>query len=207
MNTRLLILPLSLLFAAPAAAQNDDSPLSPLFGCRQITDNAQRLACLDGAVEQLYQSENTGDIVAVNRSDIEAAEEATYGLSIPQFRLPGIPSIGLPSFSGGASSDIAEAADTEATETEARRVVRNDTGDITGIDGLAIRDIGRDSFDRLIITLQNGQVWRQIDDTRVLISRRQSPEEMFIAVRSGALASHQMQLNGRGRWFRVRREE
>ena len=213
MNTRLLLIPLSLLFAAPAAAQDGNSPLSPLFECRQINDEAQRLTCLDAAVDALYQSENTGEIVAVTRGDIEAAEEATYGLNIPEFRLPGIPSIGLPNFSGGASSDLTEAADAvDSTDTaepaaNTRRVVRDETGDITGIEGLAIRNINRDSFDRLIVTLQNGQVWRQIDDTRVLISRRQSASEMSVAVRSAALGSHQMQMNGRGRWFRVRRED
>lgn len=215
MNTRLLFLPFTILISVPASAQDGPSPLSPLFECRQLSDNAARLACLDAAVDQLYQSETSGAVVAVNRSDIEAVEEATYGLNIPEFRLPSLPRVGLPSLAGRPSSDIADAAESDepetGTRTEAssseRRVVRNDVGDITGIEGLGIASLSRDPYDRLIVTLQNGQVWRQIDDTRVLYSRRQSPSEMSIAVRSAALSSHQMQLNGRGRWFRVRREE
>lgn len=210
MNTRLLTLPLALFITVPAFAQDADSPLSPLFDCRQIADNAQRLACLDAAVESLYQSENRGEVVAVNRSDIEAAEEATYGLNIPEFRLPSLPNVSLPRLSGGASTDLADAAEPERNAENApssRTVVRNDEGDITGIEGLAVQNLERDPYDRLIVTLQNGQVWRQIDDTRVLYSRRQPPTEMSVAVRSAMLGSHQMQLNDRGRWFRVRREE
>jgi hypothetical protein len=211
MNTRLPITALALIISAPALAQQVDSPLSPLFECRQIPDDAQRLACLDSAVDTLYQSENSGEVVAVNRSELEAAEEATYGLNIPEFRLPRIPSVSLPSLSGGASSDLADAADASAEAAQedntSRRVVRNDDGDITGIEGLAVQNIERGPYDRMIITLQNGQVWRQIDDTRVLYSRRQPFTEMSVAVRSATLGSHMMQLNDRGRWFRVRREQ
>lgn len=211
MNTRLLFLPFTLLITVPAAAQDAPSPLSPLFECRQISNESARLACLDAAVDELYQSETSGEVVAVNRSDIEAVEEATYGLNIPEFRLPSLPNVSLPSLSARPSSDIADAAQAGDSESDSatseRRVVRNEEGDITGIEGLGIASLDRDAYDRLIITLQNGQVWRQIDDTRVLISRRQSPSDMTVAVRSAALASHQMQLNGRGRWFRVSREE
>lgn len=216
MNTRLLAISFSALISLPAYAQDQSSPLSPLFQCRALTDDAARLACLDAAVDQLYASENSGEIIAVERADIEAAEEATYGLNIPQFRLPRLPSVGLPSFTGGESSDLADAADTTGVETTssqpdtatvARRVERNDDGEITRITGLAVQDIDRDAYDRMIITLQNGQVWRQIDDTRVLLSRRQAFTDMTAAVRSAALGSHMMQLNDRGRWFRVRREQ
>jgi len=217
MNTRLLFLPISLIITVPAAAQDGNSPLSPLFDCRQISDSTARLDCLDAEVERLYQSENTGAIVAVNRSEIEAAEEATYGLNIPAFRLPSLPSVGLPSLSGGASSDLADAADSSNVDTTSgssagasdadRQIVRNDEGDITGISGLAVQNIQQDAYDRMVITLANGQTWRQIDDTRVLYSRRQAFSDMSVAVRSATLGSHQMQLNGRGRWFRVRREE
>ncbi|MEE2527012.1 hypothetical protein V0U79_11585 [Hyphobacterium sp. HN65] len=216
MNTRLLAIFFSASVSLPALAQDDASPLSPLFQCRAITDDAQRLACLDAAVDQLYASENSGEIIAVERAEIEAAEEATYGLNIPQFSLPRLPSVGLPSFSGGESDDLADAADTAAPGTSSgndqttaptRRVERDDDGAITRISGLPVQNIERDAYDRMIITLQNGQVWRQIDDTRVLYSRRQPFTEMSVAVRSAALGSHMMQLNDRGRWFRVRREQ
>lgn len=220
MNTRLLAILISALASTTALAQSGNSPLSPLFSCRALENDADRLACLDAQVEALYRSENAGELVAVERSEIEAAEEATYGLDIPQFRLPRLPSVSLPSMSGTASADLADAvaagADPVASTTNsaaasatvaARRVERNDAGEITRIEGLAVQDIGRDAYDRMIITLQNGQVWRQIDDTRVLYSRRQPFTEMFVGVRSAALGSHMMQLNGRGRWFRARREQ
>lgn len=207
MNTRLLTLPLVILITVPAFAQDAGSPLSPLFDCRQINSDAQRLACLDAAVEHLYQSENSGEVVAVNRGDIEAAEEATYGLDISSLRLPSLLDFNL---SGGASEDLVNAAGPGADAenvSASYRVERNDEGEITRIEGLAIQNLQRDAYNRVIVTLQNGQVWRQIDDTRIIYSRRQSPLEMSAAVRSGALGSHLMDLNDRGRWFRVRREQ
>jgi hypothetical protein len=218
MNTRLLAILFSALATAPALAQNPDSPLSPLFSCRGIENDAERLACLDAQVDALYQSETAGELVAVERAEIEAAEEATYGLNIPQFSLPRLPSVRLPSMSGSSSTDLADAAAATETEsaaassaasgsTRSRRVERNEAGQITLIEGLAVQEISRDAYDRMIITLQNGQVWRQIDDTRVLYSRRQPFTEMVVSVRSAALGSHMMQLNDRGRWFRARREQ
>lgn len=220
MNTRLLAILFSALASAPALAQGSDSPLTPLFDCRAVENDTERLACLDAQVEALYRSANTGELVAVERAEIEAAEEATYGLAIPQFRLPRLPSVRMPSMSGSASSDLADAASaansegietttasTASATTASRRVERNDAGEITLIEGLAVQDIDRDAYDRMIITLQNGQVWRQIDDTRVLYSRRQPFTEMTVAVRSAALGSHMMQLNDRGRWFRARRAQ
>ncbi|PIW27145.1 MAG: hypothetical protein COW29_11785 [Rhodobacterales bacterium CG15_BIG_FIL_POST_REV_8_21_14_020_59_13] len=207
MNTRLLTLPLAILITVPAFAQDAGSPLSPLFDCRQIDGDAQRLACLDSAVEHLYQSENSGEVVAIHRGDIEAAEEATYGLDISGLRLPGLPDLGL---SGGASTDLANAAEagTRANDSSASyQVERNDNGEITRIEGLPVRNLQHDNVNRLIVTLQNGQVWRQSDGNRINYPRRQPPTEMFVTIRSGSLGSHLMQLNGRGRWFRVRREQ
>lgn len=226
MNVRLLSLGISAVLSAPSIAQDAETPLSPLFECRQIADDDARLLCLDAAVDALYRSETAGDIVAVDRSELEAAEEATYGLNIPQFRLPSLPSVSMPRFSASGSSDLADAANTtpastpdlssgettpsaqpETPQRPTRVVQRNEQGEITAIEGLAVQSIDRDAYDRIIITLQNGQVWRQIDDTRVLYSRRQPFTEMIVHVRSAALGSHLMQLNDRGRWFRARREE
>ncbi len=207
MNTRLLTLPVMLLMTAPAIAQETRSPLSPLFDCRQITSDTARLACLDAAVDRLHESENSGEVVAVNRGDIEAAEEATYGLDISGLRLPGLLDFSL---SGGESVDLANAAspggDAEAASGD-YSVERNDDGEITRIVGLAVQDLRRDGYNRLVVTLQNGQTWRQFDDTRIILPRRQPPSEMTVSIRSGALGSHLMDINDRGRWFRVRREE
>ncbi|WP_421792330.1 hypothetical protein [Hyphobacterium sp.] len=208
MNVRLLAIGFSVVFALPAAAQDIGTPLSPLFECRQIDDSAARLACLDAAVDTLYEAANSGEVAVVSRNDVEAAEEATYGLNIPDFRLP---SVRMPQLFNSGSTDIAEAANTTTgtsggSEGTTRVVERNDQGQITRIEGLPVQSIDRDRQNRMIITLQNGQIWRQTDDTRIYFSRRAVVEDMIVHVRSGALGSHFMQLNDQGRWFRARRE-
>ncbi len=200
MNARLLILLPAALITAPAAAQSGDSPLDPLFTCRDITDDSARLACLDAAVDALRSETESGDVVAVDRAQIEAAEEATYGLTIPQFRLPGL------SLPGGGED--AELAELESTEASPQRVInRNDAGQIESIEGLAVAEISENRSGEKIIRLANGQVWRQTDNTYVQLSRSRADTDYTATISNGALGSHFMRLDNGGRRFRAERVE
>lgn len=203
MNTRLPILALMLFGSASAVAQEGSSPLQPLYECRDLVDDSTRLACLDSAVDTLRASETSGDVVTVSRGELEAAEEATFGLSIPNFGIPGLPNVSLPSFSGNESADIQQAAESPADST--RVVTRDDNGQIDRISGLSVASLEEDVNGRKVITLQNGQVWRQTDDTHVASYRRRPATELTVAIRNTFMSSHMMQLNETGRWFRVRR--
>ncbi|MDF1769402.1 hypothetical protein [Maricaulis sp.] len=200
MNARLLILLPACLIAAPALAQSGDSPLDPLFTCRDIADDSARLACLDAAVDALRSETESGEIVAVDREQIEAAEEATYGLSIPQLRLPGL------SLPGGGED--AELAELEATEASPQRVInRDDDGQIESIEGLAVVEISENRSGEKIIRLANGQVWRQTDNTYVQLSRSRAHSDYTVTISNGALGSHFMRLDNGGRRFRAERVE
>lgn len=201
MNVRLFLWLAPALFCAPASAQTDSSPLEPLFQCQDIVEDAARLTCLDAAVTALRGDTASGEIVAVDRQQIEAAEEATYGLSIPGFRLPDIPRLSLPSLSRN-SADLTEAAATTASPD--RTVIRNDAGVIRRIDNLAIESITINSARHVEVTLQNGQVWRQTDGTHVQISRRIPHNELTASIRNAAVGSYFMKI-GNGRAFRAER--
>lgn len=69
------------LGAGAAAAQSD--PLQPILACRQIADDAERLACFDSAAGALSGEEEAGEIVVVRREQIEQAERESFGFSIP----------------------------------------------------------------------------------------------------------------------------
>jgi|GEM_PF-134339 len=200
MNARLLILLPAALISAPVFAQGDSSPLDPLFTCRDIVDDSARLACLDAAVDALRGETERGDVVAVDREQIEAAEEATYGLSIPQLRLPGL---SLP----GGGDDVELAALEAESASPDRTIVRDDSGQIERIEGLRVLEISENRSGDLIVRLANGQVWRQTDNTHVQLSRRRGVTEYTATISNGALGSHFMRLDNGGRRFRAERVE
>ncbi len=181
-----------------AQAQPGDSPLQPLFECRGITDDQARLACFDAAVESLHGDAETGEVVAVDRAQIEAAEESTFGLSIPNFSIPGLGRRG-----GEPDETLVEA---DATAQSPDRVVRrNNDGNIERIEGLAVVDVEINRADHVVVTLANGQVWRQTDSTMVQGVRSGARPGLTANIRSGMLGSYFMRLNNGGRWFRAER--
>jgi hypothetical protein len=178
-----------------AHAQTGPSPLDPLFACRDIADDAARLACFDAATDTLRGETESGEVVAVDRSQIEAAEEATFGLSIPNFSLPSL---------RGNNAQLAEAA--AASEASPERVVtRNDDGEIERIRGLRVTGLELSPAGNVYVTLDNGQVWRQTDNTHVQGARRGARDGLTAAIRGGALGSYFMRLDNGGRWFRAER--
>jgi len=71
--------------AASANAQEIDTPtvLSDVYGCAEIADGAQRLACYDGAVGRLRQAETQGQVVAVDRQQVDEIRRESFGLTLP----------------------------------------------------------------------------------------------------------------------------
>ncbi|MHA6289253.1 hypothetical protein [Maricaulis sp. CAU 1757] len=200
MNVRLLLLLPALAMTAPALGQAAPQPLEPLFACREIADPQARLTCLDAAVEALHARTETGDVVAVARQQIEAAEEATFGLSIPNFRLPRF---------GGAGSDDAELAEAAEAVSAAstHTVIREEDGDIERIEGLAVTELEENRSGKAVITLANGQRWVQTDQTHVSRLSRGAQPGMTASIRTGALGSYFMQLSTSTRWFRAERTQ
>lgn len=199
MNVRLFFLIAPLAISAPALSQGENTPLEPLFQCRDIPNDTERLACLDAAVDALRGDTETGEVIAVAREQVEAAEEATYGLSISGLRLPG-----LPNFTGGSE----ELAEIEAADSSPDRVVtRNDDGQISRIANLRVVEFELSRRRRAVVHLDNGQVWRQSDDVHVQRPRSRDEGTLSATIRSGALGSFFMRLSNGGRWFRVERVE
>ncbi|SDM07293.1 hypothetical protein SAMN04488568_104203 [Maricaulis salignorans] len=202
MNTRLLLLTVAITLPAPALAQAPSAPLDDLFACEAITEDLGRLACLDAAVAALHSDTESGSIIALNRGDVEAAEEATFGLRIPGLSLPSLPRLGLPR---GSASDLA-AADASTTSSSDRAVSRDANGQIDRIDNLAVASIGFNRSRRAVVTLVNGQIWQQLDSDSTHVARSTDISE-GASIRSAALDSYMMRVGDNGRWFRARRTQ
>lgn len=105
------------LTAQPIAAQSDpadaiDTPevIDKLFECRTITDPDARLACFDREVADVYEAQQSRDLVIADREQVSEARRGLFGLKLPKIKL----------FGGGGENE--EVNQITATLAEARRL-------------------------------------------------------------------------------------
>ena len=167
MFSRFLLASIVLVLATPAFAQ--EAPLDKVYACAGKTDNAERLACYDAAVAGLKQAQTSGGVAVVSRSQIEAAEKEAFGLS-------------QPSLSELARSAAKSPAAQGAPPKELDSVTLNVTAMLRRPDGT------------YRFTMENGQVWEQID-TYDLGRTLKAPATAEI--KKGMLGSYMLKVNGR----------
>lgn len=119
----------------PAAAQSGEAPpvLEQVHACSAIAGDSERLACYDAAVSRLQAAQTSGELVAVERTQVQQIQRESFGFALPS----------LPRLFGGAAQGEAAASD-EALQFEVASVRRRADG-------------------KAVITMANGQVWAQID--------------------------------------------
>lgn len=75
------------LWAAPIAAAQDavttPAALEAVYGCANETDEARRLACYDSAVAALRGAQTSGDVVAIDRGNVERMQRDSFGFNLP----------------------------------------------------------------------------------------------------------------------------
>lgn len=81
-------LALGFALALPPVAGQAQTParsdlIQGLSGCRQIAENAARLACYDAAASRLDSAEQSGEVVVVNREQVRAARRQAFGFNLP----------------------------------------------------------------------------------------------------------------------------
>lgn len=79
---------LLVILGGPAAAQaklERSGALKAVVDCRPIADPAQRLACYDAATAALDAAEAKGDVVVVDRAQVQEARKAAFGFN---FQMP-----------------------------------------------------------------------------------------------------------------------
>ncbi len=163
------------LAALPAIAQAAST--KAIYDCAAISDDTARLACYDNAVGNLKSAEEAGEITTVSRSDVEKVQRESFGFSIPS-----LPKLALPKL--GAGKDRVD-----------------DNGRLTSVN-FTVANVRRDPYKKLVITLENGQIWRQTDSNTVTFSKRRGVKEATI--KRAAMGSFKIKLDG-GPAFRAKR--
>ena len=166
------------LAVCPATAETEtQASTEDVYACASVATDAERLACYDRAVGRLKQAEETGEITTVSREEVEEVRKQSFGLS-----LPSLPALALPKLGGGRDSDDDGADEISTIES-------------------AVMRVDEDPYGKLIITLENGQVWQQSGSRSVHVSSR-GPQTAV--VRRAALGSFMMKV-GNSRTFRAKR--
>lgn len=78
-----LIAAIATVSAQQLPQQSTPEALTSVYQCANITDDAQRLACFDGAVGRLRSAETQGQIVAVDRNQAASIERESFGFHLP----------------------------------------------------------------------------------------------------------------------------
>jgi hypothetical protein len=181
-------------FGAVALAQSGQnpanaavSPLEPIYACANKTDPTERLACFDAAVATIRAKEAKSEIVTFDKQRVEKVRREAFG-----FSLPSLPKLGFPAFGGapkaeGKDQSVAAAAVEEDIEEQSFTVVST-----------------RESAGRVLITLENGQIWR-LTEAGELNAPKRPPYK--VNIRTAAMGSFILTVEGRNKGYRVRRVE
>ncbi|MGB0907232.1 MAG: hypothetical protein ACPGVT_07045 [Maricaulaceae bacterium] len=156
----------------------DTSPLNIIYECAEITSNDHRLSCYDKATQDLRLKEKTKEIVTIDANAANTIKREAFGFSLPSLPKLGLPSLGKNNNSKDNKEDSVE---------------------------YAVRSISK-SRRGIIITMENGQVWRGVNGNLNYIPKG----KLTAQIKSGAMGSYRLNLtNGkeRVRGLGVRRTE
>ena len=193
-----------------AQAQTEGTVQSPtvaaLLACREITDQVQRVACLEEQVAAFAEALESGRVYVVEDEQVRDAERESFGFarnSLTSFAN----AIGLGRDRDGEDTGGAGEADQPGISFDDGVTAETDSsGRLSQLSGLTVASVTRNRLGRITIRLENGQVWRQTDDTTVLRVRDRHIEAGLTAeIQSGVLGAYFMRLSHSPRRFRAER--
>jgi hypothetical protein len=184
---RTTILWLAVASLAAGTGQADELR-DELQACRDLPSAVERLDCYDGAVDRSNQGGNQQPTAA-------AAAPATVGAAAP--------------VAPAAVAGTAEAAAISHEELfgqnskEVQRTVEAATG-AEGIDSLdaQVTRLQQYDYDKVVISLDNGQVWQQIDSSSLRLRVGDD-----VVIERAALGSFMLKKSGSNRSMRVSRRD
>lgn len=212
--TRIALLLFAAALAGPSPASAQSGPLDAALACRDIDDDAARLACQDAALADLSDAVEAGRIRVVaarlggdrpapgaqagSASTAEAETETGSGPVSAIASLGGL-------FRRDDDGEQAQSAAREEALEDGSVAVYDRDGEIDEVRGLPVARVSADRFDRLTVYLQNGQVWRQTSTDFVSPPDEDEFASLTAEIDSGLFGSYFMELSHNGRRFRAER--
>lgn len=174
----------------PGAAAFADALQDELRVCRGLTDDDARLICYDAAVDR---SRNSGP----SRPAPAPAKAATPAPAEPAAAAAGTAA------ATGAAAELSQEDLFGKTGDEVERTVQEATGS-ERIDSLSatVTKLQQYSYDKVLITLDNGQVWKQVDASSLRLRAGDA-----VDIERASLGSFMLRKKGSKRSMRVARED
>jgi hypothetical protein len=183
-NATLCVVGLSTIgFGAFAQPSKGETPLAPIYACADKSDPNERLACFDATVAAIRTKEAKSEIVTFDKQRVEKVRREAFGFYLPSLPRLGFPALSTPEATKGPSK---ESSSTNADIEEQVFVVT------------AYRQVGGN----IILTLENGQIW-QLSEADTFNAPSGTP--FNVKIRTAALGSFILTIEGRNKGYRVRR--
>ena len=213
----LISLTVSLFAAYAASAQAGETPdeLIAIYKCKSIEKPEIRLECYDNAVERFKKADNDGDLVTVSKSKIQNVEREAFGFNIPSLSsINRIFGLKEKSESDTVATDIkgeneltAPVKKPSSLKKSPKKKEKKQKTKVKNIDEvvLNIKKTSIFGYKKTRFFMTNGQVWEQIDNTRVKIPKAEDNKVNTALISKGAIGSFLLRVNSRGVAIRVRR--
>lgn len=181
------------LISTPAFADERSDAAAQILSCGSVRGDKARLRCFEEALSPLREAFPEAATIAEAR-----AEEARLAA-----RQEAKEEFGLPEAIANADEPF------EEKEFGAERLPREAKGDdeddeVASIEA-GVVEIGRSLTGKIIVVLDNGQVWRQIDSDKSTPYIRKNIEGVTATVKRGFLSSYVMRISGTHESFKARR--
>lgn len=182
----------ALVLSAPAIAQSvSQQSVEATIACMSISDNDERLACLDAAAAQL-----SGELDASEAAVVESKEQEMRDFGLAAKPAPAEPAQ-TPVVALQTEDEFgAESVESKRREKENRQLKKIDA---------TITDVAVNRRGKVTLTLDNGQVWRQLsaDSTKLFLSGRN--KTYTATIKRGLIGSYMLRINEKNKSIRVQR--
>lgn len=174
MRLTVIMAGLTLIGAAPAAAQTSEAAVADTLACQAVRGTKARLKCFEATLPALSGAFPGAVALAAERA--EAARAAAADQAKEEF--------GLARRDEAPSSNDYEKDAFGADDLRAE----NDDDEIKSVEGVAV-EVGKNNRGKLFVILGNGQVWRQVDGDKSTPYIPRNAEGLPVVIKKGLMGS------------------